>query len=176
MTLYLDMDGVLVDYEGGIGASGVVPYAHGKQYIHRPRDEWPPEMVAADAAYVGAMARNGFWFNLPPMHGARRLWRFADKHKHHVLTALPNRMPAHLERIGQEKRASIWNLFDASFPNERINMCLRHEKADYAHKGAVLVDDTPANCAEWAANGGTAVHHTSVDTTLRELEKLGYGF
>jgi hypothetical protein len=175
MTLYLDMDGVLVDYEGGIAASGFTPYPHGKQYIHRPREEWPPEMVATDAAYVNAMARAGFWHSLAPLPDAHLLWNFSRLHDHHVLTALPNRMDAHLERIAQEKRESIWWHFDPVFPDERMNLCLRHEKASFAKPGCVLVDDTPANCHEWEAAGGTAIHHTDATTTIKALRKLGYG-
>lgn len=173
MTLYLDMDGVLMDYEGGIAASGVVPYPHGKQYIHKPRSEWPQEMIDADAAYVACMARDDFWLGLKVLPDAKLLWGFAKRFHHHVLTALPNRMEDYSKRIADDKRLSLRQHF-GYIPDYRIHTCLRHEKASYARPGAVLVDDTPANCEEWNKAGGTAVHHKDSISTIRVLNELGY--
>lgn len=176
--LYLDMDGVLMNYEGAITAHGIEHYKDGKLWIAKPRDQWPPEMIAADHAYIDAMALPTFWSSIEPMPDAHLLWSFARPLLPHVLTATPMDRPGPTifapirDRIAQQKRESIWSHFDPTFPADHINVCLRHEKAAFAKPGAVLVDDTPANCAEWEAADGTAVLHTDAESTIKALREI----
>lgn len=176
MNLYLDMDGVLMDFEGAIAAHGVPSFLDGKKYIHLPHDQWPAEMVAADAAYVTAMTKENFWNTLQPMQDAFELWDFCCLHKPRILTATPPRIASQdvLARIGQQKRGSILQHFDSSFPQEHIHVCLRHEKAAFARPSAILVDDTSGNCDEWVKAGGVAILHVSAAQTIKELKDLGY--
>jgi hypothetical protein len=180
LTLYLDMDGVLMNYEGAIEAAGVVRYRDGAHWIAQPRDTWPPEMVQADKAYVTCMEGVGFWSGIKPMSDAVLLWNFCRPWQPHVLTAAPTDRPGETkfslirDRIAQDKRVSIWQHFDPIFPAEAIHICLRHEKSKFSHEGAVLVDDTPGNCAEWTARGGTAILHKDAITTIKILRELGY--
>lgn len=180
MKLFLDMDGVLMDFEGAIAAAGVVPYADGAHWISRPRSEWPPEMIAADRKYVECMERADFWPNIEPLSDAHLLWDWARTRSPSILTATPNKTD-HRDRIAQQKRESIWRHFDPTFPVEDILICLRHEKSKFARNSLVggqdfdpniLVDDTPGNCKEWEAAGGTAILHTDAITTIRKLQEL----
>lgn len=178
--LYLDMDGVLMDYEGAIVAHGVPRYKDGTHWISRPRMEWPQEMIDADRAYVECMTRPNFWLDIKPMHDAAELWAFARPFNAIVLTATPPERPGDTtissirERIASDKRTSIREHFDATFPLDRIITCLRHEKANFARPGAFLVDDTPGNCAEWEALGGTAILHTDAASTILALKRHGF--
>jgi 5'(3')-deoxyribonucleotidase len=45
-------------------------------------------------------------------------------------------------------------------------------KAVFAKPGDVLVDDKKSNCDAWKAAGGISVHHTSMASTLAQLEYL----
>lgn len=179
-NLYLDMDGVLMDYEGAIVAHGVPRYRDGAHWISRPRAEWPQEMIDADRAYVACMAKETFWKGIEPMTDALDLWHFASSFSPNVLTATPLERPGDTtissirDRIAQDKRESIWQHFDPKFPADRIITCLRHEKAKYARPGAVLVDDTPGNCSEWEARGGTAILHKDARSTIDALKRLGF--
>jgi hypothetical protein len=178
IRLYLDMDGVLMDYEAAIQASGVKRYREGAHWISRPRAEWPAEMVQADKEYVAAMEHPDFWPSLKPMADAHQLWTFCQQFSPQILTAAPSDRPGETkfaairDRIAQQKRESIWKCFDTVFPATSIHVCLRHEKANYARSGAVLVDDTPGNCAEWEARGGTAILHKTAAETIYKLTEL----
>lgn len=179
--LYLDMDGVLMDFEGAIVAHGVQRYQEGAHWISRPREEWPAAMIAADIAYVEAMELPTFWSSIKPMADAHILWQFARTLQPHVLTATPSDRPGCdkftvlRDRIAQQKRESIWGHFDPTFPADNINICLRHEKAAFAKLGSVLVDDTPGNCHEWEAAGGVAVLHKDALSTIRILQEIYHG-
>ncbi len=178
--LYLDMDGVLMNYEGAIEAAGVPRYKDGAHWITKPRETWPPEMIAADKAYVDCMMRHDFWSGIKPMDDAHMLWGFCRgfQNQPRILSAAPSDRPGETkfslirERVAHDKRTSIWQHFDPTFPAEHIHICLRHEKATFADPGAILVDDTPGNCAEWTAAGGTAILHTDAITTIRKLREL----
>lgn len=184
MKLYLDMDGVLMDYEGAIERAGVIRYREGAHWISKPRDQWPPEMIAADRSYTEAMCHPEFWKGIQPLHDAHLLWQFARPLNPHVLTATPPERPGDprlgqiRDRIAQDKRESIWRHFDSAFPDDAINVCLRHEKAKFAGGPSpadainVLVDDTPGNCEEWTAVGGTAILHKDAVSTIRILREL----
>lgn len=180
MTLYLDMDGVLMNYEAAIEAAGIKRYHAGAHWITKPRAEWPPEMIQADRDYVACMVRPDFWPSIPPMSDAHLLWTFCRSFAPHILTAAPTDRPGETQfassyvTTARHKMESIWRYFDPTFPGDAIHVCLRHEKANYARPGAVLVDDTPGNCAEWTAKGGTAVLHRDALTTIKILRELGY--
>lgn len=45
-------------------------------------------------------------------------------------------------------------------------------KHGFCIPGDVLVDDDLGNCEHWAKRGGVAVHHVTINTTLRELRAL----
>lgn len=179
--LFLDMDGVLMNYEGQIAAHGVPRYREGAHWITQPRETWPQGMLDADVAYCQTMEHPEFWSGIQPMDDAHLLWQYCAPLKPQVLTAAPTDRPGETrfslirERIAQDKRASIWTHFDPEFPVEHIHVCLRHEKAQFARIGATLVDDTPGNCREWEEAGGIAILHTDALSTIRKLQEVYHG-
>lgn len=188
MKLFLDMDGVLMDFEGAIQRHGVTRFPDGLHWIARPREEWPAEMIAAAKAYVGCMAKHNFWDSIAPMPDAHVLWQHCRTLDPHVLTAAPSDRPgdqtfANMRGlIARQKRESIWSHFDPTFPADNINVCLRHEKANFAYEGHpqgnirnLLVDDTPGNCQEWVKAGGIAILHTDAISTIRKLQEIYHG-
>lgn len=46
------------------------------------------------------------------------------------------------------------------------------DKWHHCQPGDILIDDRPSNIDEWRAAGGIAIHHVSIDSTLFELSKL----
>lgn len=167
--IFLDMDGVLMDFEGAMVARGVP--ADKPSFIHLPPKEWTPEQVALNDRYVAVMDSSDFWPSLQPLPDAHELWSFCRTYQPHILSAVPNKCKHHA-LVEFDKRASIWRNFDSTFPEERIHLCLRAEKKLWARKGHILVDDSHANCEEWHAAGGTAILHNNAKTTIDALKEV----
>lgn len=168
MHLFLDMDGVLMDFNRAMREQGVVD--NETHFIHKPRSEWTPSQVDLDRRVREVMEREDFWPNIPPMPDAHMLWNWCRPIGPRILTATPN-VTDFRDRIADQKRQSIFKCFDPIFPAERIHVCLRAEKAQYA-PGNVLVDDMPSNCTEWNAAGGMAILHKDAFTTIRVLREI----
>lgn len=173
MRLFLDLDGVLLDFERAIAEHGIETYPESRNYIHLPENQWPPEMVEADKAYKAVMERPDFWNTLRPMKDAHKLWCYCLLHfsPFSVLTAVPKDTKRQFD-IGIQKRHSIWKHFSSTFPYDNIIVCKRSEKASYCRFGDILVDDTPANCREWEAAGGIAILHVSAENTIERLRTI----
>lgn len=170
--LYLDMDGVIADFDQNLRDFGVVD--NETHFIHKPRTEWTESQVALDLAVRGVMELEDFWPTIPPCPGAHELWDYcATSFELYILTATPN-VTEFRERIAQQKRDWIQQHF-GPFPNERIIVCLRAEKAKHAGPTHLLVDDMPSNCAEWNAAGGHAILHSSAKSTIHHLMELYCG-
>lgn len=164
-ALYLDMDGVLADFDAALRNRGVVddqPLFH-----HKPKDEWTDAQLALDAKVRACMESEDFWPSIPVMADARELWQFASTFNLYVLTATP-RETEHRARIEKQKRAWIQKHF-GPFPDCRIIVCERSAKKEYAMAGRVLVDDLMPNCKEWTVAGGVAVQHRSTRETIHLL-------
>lgn len=172
-TIYLDMDGVLADFDGAIEARGVSPGDAG--FIHRPLDEWTAEQRHRDKQVREIMELFDFWPSIPRMHGAFGLVMAAvltvGEENVFILTATP-RVTAWRERITSQKRA--WALEHLGFPSRQVITCLRAEKALRAGPRKLLVDDLPANCSEWEAAGGVAHLHTDAKSTIAKLLEFNH--
>ena len=169
MQLYLDMDGVLMDFDRK-KIKHMAPWEK-RAYHHLPRREWTAEETLRDAELHKVMALPDFWTTMEPMPDAYLLWNFCRPYHPHVLTATPAN--AHYrERCTKDKLRSIHHLFDSRFPVQDFHACLRHEKRAHAMPGHVLVDDMLPNCDEWTEAGGTAILHTDAVSTIRKLQEL----
>lgn len=168
--IYLDMDGVLMDFESHISKWLAPPWA-GRTYHYLPKSEWTEEEQANDLRYQNAMEDHTFWRTMPPMSDAHLLWNFCRPWGHHIMTATPSNA-TYRARCSADKLHSIHKHFDPVFPIQQFNAVLRSEKASFAKPGAILVDDMPANCKEWCEAGGTAILHTDALSTIRKLQEL----
>ncbi len=169
MILYLDMDGVLMDFDRH-KEKYIAPWEK-RTYHHLPRAEWTAEEKERDAELHRIMALPDFWTTMEPMPDAYMLWGFCRPFHPHVLTATPNN--AHYrERCAKDKLKRIHELFDSRFPVEDFHAVLRSEKKAHALPGHILVDDMAPNCDEWTANGGTAILHKDALSTIRILREI----
>ena len=169
--LYLDMDGVLADFNQCLRDFGVVD--NETHFIHKPRAEWTPSQVDLDARVRGVMELEDFWPSIPPMRDAYELWDYCKQFDVHILTATPN-VTEWRDRIAQQKREWIQRTF-GPFPADKIHVCLRSEKAALAGPYNLLVDDMPQNCLDWNAAGGHAILHTSAADTIKMLREIYHG-
>ena len=152
--LFVDLDGVLVDFELGVK---IVTGSHPSHLP--PRVMWPQ------------LARSpGFYEHLHWMSDGQELWA-AVKHRNPIiLTGLP------LGRWAEpQKRAWCARELGPSVP---VITCLSRDKArvakDVTPSGhtPVLVDDRDWLRGSWEAMGGVFVHHTDAATSIGALAAL----
>lgn len=168
-AIYLDMDGVLADFDAAIRARGVQhdPSGH---FLHLPRAQWTDAQVAADDAVRAEMSKPDFWPALPVMPGARELLAVATSlvgtERVAILTALP-RDQAVRDMVDAQKRA--WCSTHLGLAPGYVITCLRSEKRNFSGYGRVLVDDLPSNCAEWRGAGGVAIQYADAPSAVAQL-------
>lgn len=152
-TIYVDMDGVLVDFEKGYyDLTGI----HTKQFVKGDSTFWKPISEA------GA----GFWAGLPWMPDGKELWRYVKKYKPNILSA-PSQDPSSI--VGKEAwlKINLQNQFKKAYFYNRANKKL------FAGENKILIDDMEQTINEWNEKGGIGILHTSTANTIKELKKLG---
>lgn len=163
LAVYLDMDGVLADFDAGLRARGIAPVVD----LNRSREDMTPEQRAAKEALQAQIANTDFYATLPPMPGAKALWYVVEPAEPIVLTAAPRfdadeESGAAFKRAAADKRAWIETLF-GPIPDHRFICTTSARKAHFiGRKNArfqILVDDRLSNIIRWRAAGGIGVHH-----------------
>ena len=149
MQLYVDLDGVLADFDTG----------YEREFGVRPSKE-------ADNVDWAAVRRcTDFYLNLPPMPDFPALWARISRYQPIVLTGVPSGVP----EAPANKRAWVkqW------LPNTLVVPTRSAEKATYCRSGDVLIDDWEKYRHLWEAAGGLWVTHVSAIETDRRLTELG---
>lgn len=174
MRLFLDMDGVLMNFEGHVRKHGF--WWEGPTYHHLPESEWTEAQATNDRKYKDLMATPDFWTTMEPMADAHMLWNYCRPLGAQVLTATPAKA-AYRDRCANDKLRSIHQHFDPTFPSHDFHAVLRSEKRKFAgsHENgdrAILVDDMEPNCREWTEAGGIAILHRDAVSTIRILREI----
>mgnify|MGYP003393669601 FL=1 len=155
--IYLDMDGVLADFEG-----------KAREIFG---DEWKKEI---DRPNWGSFQQYPNWFSmLDPMPDAIELYKgcveiVGDKNQVKCLTALPHR--GIISNATEDK--IMWARKHIS-PNLRVHFgpFARDKQHHVQHEHDVLIDDMYLNIKQWRAMGGVGIHHTSATQSLDELAR-----
>lgn len=151
--LFCDSDGVLVDME--LGFRNI--FGFGLDDVPEPQ-MW--DLITN---------HKGFWEHLPAMPGALMLWARIAQYAPTILTGCP-RGGYNKAEIG--KRA--WYARETGLHVPVITCFSRNKPQHMKNKGDVLIDDLIKNCNRWTEAGGVAIHHTSAEDTIRQLEQLGF--
>lgn len=149
-TLFLDLDGVLADFDAGI-----------KKLTGRWPHELPVGVLWSRAARHGA-----FFEELELMPGGLELWEHCKAHSPTILTGLPRGRWA-----APQKRAWVARMLGEDVP---VITCMTVDKPKYSGPERVLVDDRLKTQAGWEEQGGTFVHHESAAASIERLKALGY--
>jgi len=142
MHLYIDLDGVLTDFDRQLAKILGEPVK--KDWGNSPR-VW------------SAIDRAGtkFWATMKWLPGSNRLWDELKKFDPTILSS-PSR---HQSSIDGKKEWLEDNLPGVPF-------IIEQEKEKYAAPDAILIDDREKNIKKWEEKGGIGILHKSVPETL----------
>lgn len=183
--IYLDMDGVLVDFERGIREQFNLTneFLEGLNVSSKLLTE--EQKIKKRSVYDLILAKKEYWENLPMMDDGLRLWEAVVRYQPIILTAAPKHNTGVNGPMFKQAAAGKFKwvnenltLFD---PNDKFGehnfICTTSaQKKDFIHTRAgvhqILIDDRPRNIMDWNAAGGRGILHTSTAITLGELDDI----
>jgi hypothetical protein len=160
--IYLDMDGVLVDWDGGVAKLFGMPLEEVLERYPDKQDRYE-RIVRFDP---------DFYDNLEWLPGGRELWAYLRERDVILLTAYSRYVP----RGADLKRR--WALRELSLPAERV-LAYQNKWEKKGHAVAedgspnLLIDDEPRNVEEWIAAGGVGILHRTAPETIEMLRNMG---
>jgi hypothetical protein len=171
-TLFVDLDGVLVDFDKGYNdLTGVSTHHADKQ----GRDEfWD---LYKNNLKLKNIPEKKYWHKLPWTKDGKTLWGYVKKYNPYILTApaINPKLPKE-QRYKPEFNQSIqgkieWvkrldNMKDIYFKAAAH----KHEKAG---PNKILIDDRKDTIDRWNEAGGIGIYHTSSADTIKQLKILG---
>ena len=151
--IFLDMDGVLVDFDKQFEElTGMPPREFESK--HSTEKFWEE----IDGAGVG------FWRGMKWMPGGEALYNRAAQHDHALLSS-PSR--SEVSKIGKR----LWRRDKT--PNTKLILARSYNKKNYAAPNHILIDDREDNIQQWINAGGIGILYKSPEQVNKELDKLG---
>ena len=150
--IYVDMDGVLVDFDGG--------YEKLTGMTTREADKKGPEFFWKPISKAGAK----WWITLNWMSDGKQLWDYVKKYNPELLSA-----PSREEASKMGKR--IW--VKRELPGAKLILRSADKKQEFASPTSILIDDREKNIEQWEAAGGIGILHTDAASTIKKLKELG---
>jgi len=145
LILYVDMDGVLCDF------NKAVENITGKQFSHGDIGEGRLHKIIDNAGVE-------FWSEMPPMPFGLQLWNHLKGHNPILLSS-----PGSYKYSREGKR--LWKEKYLGDPP----MILDNDKGKYARKNTLLIDDWDKNIKEFTAAGGKTIEYLDYYTTVKML-------
>ena len=150
--IYVDMDGVLVDFDGG--------YEKLTGMTTKEADEKGPEFFWKPISKAGAK----WWITLKWMPDGKQLWDYVKKYNPELLSA-PSREEA--SRMGKR----VW--VKRELPGVKLILRSADKKQEFASPNSILIDDREKNIEQWKNAGGIGILHTDAASTIKKLKDLG---
>jgi cytidyltransferase-like protein len=150
--IYVDMDGVLVDFDGG--------YEKLTGMTTRAADEKGPEFFWKPISKAGAK----WWITLNWMPDGKQLWDYVKKYNPELLSA-----PSREEASKMGKR--VW--VKRELPGVKLILKSADKKQEFASPNSILIDDREKNIEQWKSAGGVGILHTDAASTIKKLKELG---
>ena len=149
--LFLDLDGVLADFDAGAQTLlGMTPAAF--EARHGRSEFWRRIATAPN-----------FYGTLPETPDARRLFDAVAHLEPTILTGLPVGKWAAPQKVAWAAE---------HFPGVPIITCMARDKHLHMSDGDVLVDDRENHRAAYEREGVVFVHHKSTEDSLMQLAKI----
>lgn len=201
-AIYLDLDGVMADYDAGIRSLGFKPDPAKKIDLNRSGTDNPFKRSMYEA-----IRGTDFYRALPFMPGALDLYRAVAPAEPIILTAAPkfgateddHHLNPHWLGAAYHKRAwveerllpaalpgegSIWDTWRPGhsrvpLADERFICTTSVRKQQFINRKhsdhQILIDDRRDNCVRWARAGGVAILHTSAEDSIEAVERWQNG-
>ena len=152
-TIYLDMDGVIVDFDKQFEDAFDMP----------PREF--EKAFGAEMFWKKIEERGvGFWRGMDWMPGGQELYNRVSQYNHYLLSS-PSRSDT--SKIGKH----MWKKDNT--PNTKLILARSYNKKNYADKSNILIDDREDNIQQWRDAGGIGILYKSASQVNKELDKLG---
>jgi PAS domain-containing protein len=152
-TIYLDMDGVIVDFDRQFEeAFGMSP----REF----EEAFGTEMFWKKIEERGV----GFWRGMEWMPGGQELYNRISQFDHYLLSS-PSR--SETSKIGKH----LWKKDNT--PGTKLILARSYNKKNYADKSNILIDDREDNIQQWRDAGGIGILYKSAAQVNKELDKLG---
>lgn len=169
-TIYLDMDGVLADFD--TAARTLIRATRKEQLVAQQTGRWP------DHKWRQIANDQHFYATLPKMPQADQLVDLALKFRDNldydvkILTAIPHNNDMHeafhdkVDWISQHYGQHGFRVHFGPYSEDKQQHC--------GGPDDILVDDRTSNCEEWRGRGGLAVQVSAgrYQEALDELEQL----
>jgi 5'-nucleotidase len=150
VTIYLDKDGVLADFDA---------------HVERLFGAGPRQLGDAKL-WECVEATPDFWETMPVKAGAHELFAIAAPYKPIILTGCPK---TGYERASEHK--PIW--INKNFgPGIEVITCLSKDKPLHMKRPKdILVDDFIVNIKRWQKAGGRTVWYQTADQAIEDLKR-----
>ena len=198
--LFSDMDGVLVNFEGGvlrymnkmmrklehqpdhplhkIARSGAKEIGGwdveiNKWHIARPdssEKSFPRNKRIRDYMYRLVENDVDLWANLGWEKGGKQLWDYIKDIPGLEILSAPM-------AEGSREGKKIWVQRELGFPVEKVNLAdSKKSYGEHNGKQGLLIDDRDKYVNEFRAGGGIAIKHdpNNVDNTIKQLQQYGF--
>jgi hypothetical protein len=152
-TIYLDMDGVIVDFDRQFREAFDMSPSDFK-------DAFGNEKFWEKIEERGV----GFWRGMKWMPGGQELYNRVSQHDHYLLSS-PSKSDT--SKIGKH----MWK--KDKTPNTKLILARSYNKKNYADKSNILIDDREDNIQQWRDAGGIGILYKSANQVMKELDKLG---
>lgn len=152
MQIFVDMDGVLADFDAHHEAVFGVRSCKLADNVNWQRVREIP----------------GFYEAIPPMADMDELWAYVAPFNPIVLTGVPYS----IAEAPDNKRAWVRRHLG---PDVEVRCCRSSEKCLHAKPGDILIDDWEKYRHLWIAKGGRWITHTSAANSIIALQELGIG-
>lgn len=158
--IYLDMDGVLADFDGAARKFCGLAQLQPGYKMTKEED---------DLMWAKLKEVPHFYDRLEPMEGAVEMFRKITERfpgKVEILTGIPKPKRG-LTTAGEDKVNWAHRYLS---PDLQVNIVYREQKKDFClGPASILIDDREDNIELWRSAGGTGIVHVSPEKTLEEL-------
>lgn len=158
-TIYLDMDGVVADFDEYAERILGLPPGHNGIY---PDEQWAK--IAANPRLYKDLNTTPYADQL--VNECRDL-AATKEYQLMFLTAVPKgndiKWAFYDKVLWVQKHFGAIPVHFGPYSKDKWHHCL---------PGDILIDDRLSNIDEWRAAGGVAIHHTNINSTLYELSSL----